>query len=125
MSQENVELVRTIYELWSRRQSARDLIDAELEYVNPPNAVESGTRHTRSALEAVREVYPDFRVEPERFVDAGEEVVVIGIARGTSASGLEAQWRQGYVWTVRDGKAIAFRWFNDPAEALRAVGLEQ
>jgi len=49
---------------------------------------------------------------------------VIGVARGTSASGVEAQWRQGYVSTVRDGKAVRFRWFNDPREALQAVGLE-
>ena len=101
------------------------LIDAELEYVNPPYALESGTRRSRSTLGKVREVYPDFRVEPERFVDAGEHVVVIGIARGTSASGVEAQWRQGYVWTVRDGKAVRFRWFNQPEEALKAVGLEK
>ena len=123
MSQENVELVRSIYELWSSGQTASHLIDPDLEYINPSYAVESGTRHTRSALGTVREVYPDFRVEPERFVDAGEQVVVTGVARGKSASGVEAQWRQGYVWTVRDGRAISFRWYNDPAEAFEAVGL--
>jgi ketosteroid isomerase-like protein len=124
MSEENVEVVREIYRLWHENESARDLIDKELEYVNPSYAVEAGTRHDRGALRAIREVYPDFRVEPERFVDAGEDVVVIGVARGTSASGIKAQWRQGYVWTVRNGRAIRFRWFNDPAEALKAVGLE-
>jgi ketosteroid isomerase-like protein len=122
MSRENVDLVREIYALWSERKSARHLIDAELEYVNPSYAVESGTRRSRGTLGKIREVYPDFRVEPERFVDAGEDVVVIGVARGTSDSGLEAQWRQGYVWTVRDGQAVRFRWFNDPNEALEAVG---
>lgn len=123
MSQENVEIVRSIYAAWSRNESAEDLIDPELEYVNPSYAVESGIRHDRNALRAVREVYPDFRVEPERFVDAGDDVVVIGVARGTSSSGLESQWRQGYIWTVRDGRAIRFRWFNDPNEALDAMGL--
>lgn len=125
MSQENVELVRRIYELWNSSESAADLIDPELEYVNPSYAVESGTRHSRDTLQKIREVYPDFRVEPERFVDAGEDVVVIGIARGTSDSGLEARWRQGYVWTIRDGRAVRFRWFNQPAEALEAVGLAE
>lgn len=120
----NVELVRSIYALWSRNESARHLIDPDIEYVNPPYAVESGVRHGRTALGKIREVYPNFRVEPERFLDAGEDVVVIGVARGTSASGIEANWRQGYVWTIRDGKAIRFRWFNDPAEALEAVGLD-
>jgi hypothetical protein len=125
MSEHNVEVVRTIYRLWSEHRSARHLIDPDLEYVNPPYAIESGTRRDRRALTSIREVYPDFRVEPERFVDAGEDVVVIGTARGTSASGLEAQWRQGYIWTVRDGLAVRFRWFNQPSEALDAVGLTE
>ena len=89
MSQENVEVVRGILRLWSEDRSARHLIDPELEYVNLPYAVESGTSRGRGKLGKIRDVYPDFRVEPERFVDAGEDVVVIGIARGTSASGLE------------------------------------
>ncbi|HWX75560.1 MAG TPA: nuclear transport factor 2 family protein [Solirubrobacteraceae bacterium] len=123
MSAENVQLIRTVYERWSREEGTRDLIDPELEYVNPSYAVEPGTRRGRRALGAVHEVYPDFHVEPERFIDAGDDVVVIGTARGTAASGVQAQWRQGYVWTVRDGKAVRFRWFNQPHEALEAVGL--
>jgi len=124
VSEETVDLVRAIYELWGKEESARHLIHPDIEYVNPSYAIESGIRHGRTALGKIREVYPDFRVEPERFVDAGEDVVVIGVAQGTSASGVEAKWRQGYVWTIRDGKAIRFRWFNDPAEALEAVGPE-
>ena len=120
-----MQLVRTIYDLWSRNEPARHLIDPAVEYVNPPYAVEAGTRRGRTALGKVLEVYPDFRVEPERFIDAGEDVVVIGTARGTARSGVEAQWRQGYVWTVRDGKAIRFRWCNNPQEALEAVGLRE
>jgi ketosteroid isomerase-like protein len=125
MSEENVQLVRKMYELWSLGQSASHLIDPQLEYVNPSYAVEAGTRRGRRALGKIREVYPDFRMEPERFVDAGEDVVVIGTARGTTASGVRAQWRQGYVWTVRDGKAVRFRWFSQPSEALEAVGLSE
>lgn len=125
MSQENVDLVRDIYKLWGEDRPARHLIDPELEYVNPPYAVESGTHHSRRTLSKIREVYPDFRVEPERFVDAGENVVVIGVARGTSDAGIKAQCRQGYVWTVREGRAVRFRWFNDPKEALDAVGLAE
>jgi ketosteroid isomerase-like protein len=124
VSQENVDLVRTIHERWSTGAAARDLIAEDLEYVNPPYAVESGTRRGRRTLARIRDVYPDFRFEPERFADAGDDVVVIGVGRGTSASGVQAQWRQGYIWTVRDGKAVTFRWFSDPAEALAAAGLD-
>src|SRR5215213_6830897 len=123
MSEAAVELVRSIYARWAEGASARDLIDPETEYVNPPYAVESGTRRERRALASVRNVYPDFRVAPERFLDAGDQVVVIGTAHGTAASGVVAQWQQGYVWTVRDGRAVRFAWFNTPAEALAEAGL--
>jgi uncharacterized protein len=125
MSQENVELVKAIYAAWAGGASARHLIESDLEYVNPPYALESGTRRDRRTLGKIRDVYPDFRVEPERYIDAGDDVVVIGTARGTAASGVEAQWRQGYIWTIRDGRAVRFRWFNDPREALEAVELSE
>ncbi len=124
MAQESVEVVRAIYRAWDRNEPARELIDPNIEYVNPPYAVEPGTSRGRKSLARVREVYADFRIEPERFIDAGGgEVVVIGTARGTAPSGVEAQWRQGYIWTIEEGRAIRLRWFNDPNEALEAVGL--
>lgn len=124
MSDANVELVRMIYARWAGEKSARDLIAHDLEYVNPPYAVEPGTHHDRSKLAAIREVYPDFHVEPEQYFDAGDDVVVIGTARGTTASGMTTQWKQGYIWTIEDGKAVRLRWFNDPKEALEAAGLQ-
>ncbi len=125
MSQENVDVVKAIYAAWAADASARDLIADDVEYVNPPDAVEPGTLRGRASFAKVRDVFPDFRVEPERYIDAGEDVVVIVRARGRGASGIETAWRQGYVWTVRDGKAIRFRWFNDPQDALAAVGLTE
>ena len=124
MGDENVAVVRAIYDAWAERRSARDWIAEDVEYVNPPDAVEPGTLVGRKAFARVRDAYPEFTVEPERFVAVGDDVVVIALAKGRGASGLETQWRQGYVWTIRDGRAIRFRWFNDPREALAAAGLE-
>jgi ketosteroid isomerase-like protein len=125
MSRQNVEVVEAIHRLWNAREATGDLIDDDLEYVNPPSAIETGTRRGRSALGSVLEVYPDLRLEVERIVDAGEDVVVVGLVRGTSPSGVTIEEHQGYVWTVRDGRAVRFRWFPDPLEALHAVGLEE
>jgi ketosteroid isomerase-like protein len=97
-----------------------------MEYVNPPDAVESGTRVGREHIASVRDVYPDFHAEPERFIDAGDEVVVIASVRArTARSDVELRWRQGFVWTIRDGKAVRFQWFNDPKEALAAAGMPE
>jgi ketosteroid isomerase-like protein len=125
VSQENVDLVRRIYGRWDAGESARELIADDMEYVNPSYAVESGVKRGRRTLAAIRDVYPDFRFEPEEYRDTGDDVVVIGMARGTAASGVRAQWRQGYVWTVREGRAVRFQWFSDPSEALQAAGLAE
>ena len=126
MSQENLEVVRAIYEAWAADRSAAPFIDRDIEYVNPPNAIEPGTRIGRHYFRRVTEVWPDVRFEIERYIDAGEDVVVIAkqFGRGSS-SGVETQSRMGYVWTVAEGKAIRFRWFNDVAEALQAVGMSE
>jgi hypothetical protein len=51
-------------------------------------------------------------------------VVAIGTLRGVGrGSGIDIDRRQGYLWTIHDGKAVRFQWFNDPAEALAAAGV--
>jgi ketosteroid isomerase-like protein len=125
MSQENVDLVRSIYAAWLAGTSARGFMDAEIEYVNPPDAVETGTLRGPGSFGLIRDAYDDVEVRPERFVDAGDDVVVVATVTGISRGGrIPIEREQGYVWTVQDGKAIRFRWFNSAAQALDAVGLE-
>jgi ketosteroid isomerase-like protein len=38
---------------------------------------------------------------------------------------MEVENRHGSVWTIRDGKAVRFQWFQEPEEALEAVGLRE
>ncbi|HEX6584024.1 MAG TPA: nuclear transport factor 2 family protein [Thermoleophilaceae bacterium] len=124
MSEQNVELVRRLYDLWDRRESARDLIAEDLEYVNPSYAVEPGTLKGRKSLTLVRDTYEDFSIRVERFIDAGDDVVVL--ARYTASgrgSGVPLEGEHGYVWTVRDGQAVRFQWFQSHREALDAAGL--
>ncbi len=62
----------------------------------------------------------------ERFIDAGDQVAVIGQWRGRGkASGVATKWRYGAVWTLRDGKVISLISYTDPAAALEAVGLSE
>jgi len=97
-----------------------------LNIVNPPDAVEPGTRYGRKAFAGIRDAYDDVRVEPEEFIDAGDDVIVIARIKGTGrASGVDVDWRQGYIWTIRDGKGVRFRWFSDPDQALEAAGLRE
>ena len=123
MSDENVELVRRIYEAWEREDSARDFIAEDIEYVNPSYAVEPGTRRGRKSFRVIRETYGDFQIRVERYVDAGEEVVVLAQYKGSGqGSGVPVSGEHGYVWTVRDGQAVRFQWFQSHREALEAAG---
>ena len=127
MSEQNVELVRRIYDVWDRGESTRDLIAEDMEYVNPSYAVEPGTRTGRKSLTLVRDTYEDFSIRVERFIDAGDDVVVV-LARYTAsgrASGVPLEGEHGYVWTVRDGQAVRFQWFQSHREALDAAGLSE
>ena len=131
MSEENVEIVRSIYRAWEDGSPADSgLLAEDIEWVNAKEAIEPGTRTGAEAFgEAAASVGGTFegaRIEFERFIDAGDTVVVIGTLRGTGrGSGIEIDRRQGYRWTIRDGKAVRFEWFNDPDEALRAAGLAE
>ena len=111
MSEENVQLVRRIYEAWDREGSAREFIAEDVEYVNPSYAVEPGTRVGRKSFAVVRDTYEDFKIRVERFIDAGGDNVVV-LARYTASgreSGVPLEGEHGYVWTLRDGQAIRFQ----------------
>ena len=127
MSEENVELIRRIYDAWERDESARAYIAEDVEYVNPGYAVEPGTRYGRKSFAAVRGIYGDFRLQIDELIDAGgDDVVVLARYTGTgSSSGVQVAGEQGYVWTVRDAVAVRFRWFQSHREALDAAGVPE
>jgi ketosteroid isomerase-like protein len=127
MSEQNVDVLRRIYAAWGRKESARDLIASDIEYVNPVYAVEPGTRRGRKSFAVVRSTYEDFQLQIERMIDAGEEdVVVLAYYTGTGRiSGVPVAGEHGYVWTIRDGLAVRFRWFQSHQEALAAAGVSE
>ena len=127
MSEENVNLIRRIYDAWDREESAREFIAPDVEYVNPPYAVEPGTRRGRKSFAVVRGTYEDFKLEVDRIIDGGGDLVVVlaqysGSGRG---SGIPIAGEQGYVWQMRDGVAVRFQWFQSHREALKAAGVTE
>jgi ketosteroid isomerase-like protein len=132
MSHESLAIVRVIHDVLAGGESPATLglLHPDIEYVNPPGAVETGTYRGiaayEHALRSLHEAFEDVRIEVREMKDVGDQVVVLAtfIARGAS-SGARREHDEGYVWTVRDGKAVRFQWFNDPAKALKAVGLSE
>jgi ketosteroid isomerase-like protein len=131
VSQENVEIVRRMFDGWSQGDFSvgRDLVTADFEWRQDAEAVESGSRRGAAIAATFRnlfEVWDDFRVVPERFLDAGDKVVVIAHNRGTGrGSGVELDQAFAYVWTVEAGKLARVEVYGTERDALEAAGLQE
>jgi ketosteroid isomerase-like protein len=132
MTSENEALVRGSLKAMERGdlETIVALSDPDVEFVNPPTAVEPGTRRghdgLRLGLGGMLEAFEGLQIEPQRIVDLGERVVVTGRFSGRGR-GSGAQFEPqpfGFLVTLRDGKMIRYEWFAGPDEALRAVGIE-
>jgi ketosteroid isomerase-like protein len=130
VSQQNVDVVRRIYAVWAEQGSPipSGLLDPEIEWVNPPDAIERGTRQGieafGTAADTVNDTFEGVGVDIDEMLDAGDQVIVLATLHGRGrGSGADVERRQGYVWTLHDGRAIRFQWFNSPDEALTAAGV--
>ena len=126
MSQENVETVQAIYDAWSAGKLGRAYMADDIEYVNPPDALESGTLSGADSFNNVFAVYDKVQIEIEKLLDAGDKVVMVGEMRGKArATGIEMKRPHSQVWTLAEGKAIRMAWFHREKEALEAAGLSE
>jgi ketosteroid isomerase-like protein len=134
MSEENVNVVRAFLDATTRRDMARvvELADPEIELHGTVGGVEEG-RIYRGLAEVIREydevdgeVWEERRIEPEGFLDADDDVVVMfhEFRRG-KGSGVELELDTAAVFTVRDGRVARMQGFMDPAAARKAAGLSE
>jgi ketosteroid isomerase-like protein len=127
---ENLKLVRVAYEALNRGdiEAVVDLCEPDFELdmservFNP--ATYEGHDGLRRFYREVREVWEEFRWEPEDLYGAGDRVVALLHSHGRGrGSGVEIDRHVGMVWTVREGRASALHFYLDPDEALKAAGL--
>ena len=76
------------------------------------------------AFQGLLEEFPDWRVEPQEFIDADPAILVrnLGTAIGQQ-SGVPVRQEFTQVWTFRGGRPVSVREYADHAEALEAAGL--
>jgi ketosteroid isomerase-like protein len=103
--------------------------EPEVEFVNPPTAIEPGTRHgiegLRAALQGMLDVFEGLRFDTEDVIDLGDRLVATGVFQGRGkGSGYEFDPVPfGFIVWLRDGRMIRYEWFAGPQEALAAAGI--
>ncbi|HYH60639.1 MAG TPA: nuclear transport factor 2 family protein [Solirubrobacterales bacterium] len=132
MTGENESIVRRIADAASQSSTVDEfmadvgaLLHPEVEYINPPDAIETGTRKGLTGMKLVftsiiEGAGSDGSIEITQLIGRGEYVFHRGLitVRG-SASGIEVPGRSfGLVTTFRDGLVFRMEWFWDEGEAF-------
>lgn len=125
MSAGNLEIVRRAVQAvidgdWPRALAALDP-GVELDQ-SRPSGIYYGPSGVQEAMQRWSEAWVDRRVEPEEFIDAGDQIVVVAREYATSArTRMELDRYITEVWTLRGGKVVEIRGYRDRDEALAAV----
>ena len=136
MSEENVELVRRINEVFNRGD-----VEGVLALANPPpefefvptgvlmpdlSSVERGPEGLRRVLEVWSGDFDDPHAELHELIDAGDQVFASFTLQGRGKhSGAETSWDLWGVLTVREGRLVRWQGFTDRDAALEAAGLSE
>jgi ketosteroid isomerase-like protein/predicted ester cyclase len=123
----NVDTVRSGYAAFTAgdiptvmAMFADDLVWTTLESL-PTGGVYRGPQGAGEFFTRLGQYYAELTVVPERYVDAGDSVLVHGRHRGRTVAGnaFDAPWM--HLWTLRDGKAIEFTEVLDTASVAQAL----
>ncbi len=123
----NVQLVRSLYEAFARRDmsvimthfSPSIVIDQSLEI--PWGGHYEGLEGALAFFQALTD-HVTSQVTLERLIDAGDHVVALGRTRGV-VNATEAHFDVpiAHVWTLQDGRATAVRYCIDNPTMLSAM----
>jgi uncharacterized protein len=129
VSQENVEIIRRLFEVWNAADldAFRDLYDPEVIVRTVEDWPEPGPYVGRDAAmrfhEQLRDTWDANTLVPiSDFIDAGDRVAVRYIWSG-AGHGPDLNMEGTLVFTIRKGKIALQEFFWNHAEALEAAGL--
>ena len=132
MSQENLEIVRTAYEAFGRRdtEAMLDLIsdDFALDLSKHPIPdfpnVGTGPEHLTRFLATYIAGFSDYTLEATRLLEARSQVVAA--CHDTAHLGPALVRRDlAHVWTISEGKIARVQVFPTIGEALQAAGMRE
>jgi ketosteroid isomerase-like protein len=130
MAESKADLLVPVYESWGRGDWTPqfDVYDPEMEWGFSEDFIESGMRseigQKSSRLRAWLSQWDHWRCVAERYIESGDQVVVLAryIGRGKS-SRAPVETLGAHVWTMRGGKAVKLEVFSNRESALAATGI--
>jgi ketosteroid isomerase-like protein len=146
MTPQNVETLRRMYEAFNDRdieslmeqfhpdveiEETQDLAYAAalLRVLGPRFVILSGGYRGRGQVrklwETVWEISEWFIVDPEDFLEVGDDQVVVPLVLNARAkeTGLEGEAPTAHLWEMRDGKGVRLRVFADRQQAMAEAHL--
>jgi ketosteroid isomerase-like protein len=127
MSQENVQLIRGVFEGWDAAgvEGMLKFFHDDVDYLPiEEDDVIHGHEELRRYFSRWMEPWEDFQVAPTDFVASGDHVVngasMHGRGRG---SGIQTSMEYWQAWTIREGKVARWEEHFERRAALEAVGL--
>jgi uncharacterized protein len=131
MSNENVEIVRAIYEAFGRGDVPAVLgrMDEAIEWREAENFLYAD-RNPYVGPQAVLEgvfmrlgaEWDEFTVTPAEWLGAGEHVVVLGTYSGAyKATGRDVRAQFAHVWGLKGGRVVRFQQYTDTRQFAEAT----
>ena len=132
MSQENVEVVRQVYERLNRGDvegvvalcDEDFLMDMSERVFNPDTY--RGHDGVRRFYDGVMDAWESYHWDVEEAREGDDWVVAMLRCQGQSReAGPGVDWRVAWFWRLRQGKAVFVRFYRQRADALEAAGLSE
>ena len=132
MSEENVQIVQRSIAAYNRRdfKALRELSHPDLEVDwSASRGLEAGVY--RSLEEVLRfyqgflDMFEQVDVEPNRFINSGDSVIVPNTAYVRGWDGIETVARSTFIFEVRSGLVARVCLYQEMHEALEAAGVRE
>jgi ketosteroid isomerase-like protein len=131
MSQENVAVIRSLYDSFGKGDVPAVLgqMDPQIEWNEAENFIYAD-RNPYVGPQAVLEgvfmrlgtEWDGFSVSPEQWLNAGDHVVVLGTYSGKhKETGREVRAQFAHVWGVREGRVVRFQQYTDTKQFADVV----
>jgi uncharacterized protein len=123
MADGNLELIQSGYEAFGRGdipavlEIMSDDVDWNVTEVLPQGGHASGREEVAGFFQRLGGIWEGLSLDIEDFVASGDRVCVIGRASG-AVDGNQTGYGFVHAWTVRDGAAVRFDEYVDPAPDL-------